>query len=134
MSCPNPIASGPPAADSSYASAARERVLPVEKSYASPRSLAANSGEESRRERAGAVTAAEVDEEILREDLDKAEKVASVFGRKLRFNIQKEANLVQIEVLDAEQDKVIRKIPPDQVVRMVERLNEMVGALWDAEA
>jgi len=133
MSYSNPIGSGPPASDSSYASAARERLAPVDTDYAI-RSFAADSGEDSRRGRGKEATTAEVDEKILREDLDKAERVASVFGRKLRFNIQKEADLVQIEVLDAEQDKVIRKIPPDQVVRMVERLNEMVGALWDAEA
>jgi flagellar protein FlaG len=75
-----------------------------------------------------------IDERALRETLAQAEKVAQAFNRQLRFEVKTEADLIQVQVVNASDGKVIRKIPPDEVVRMVERVNELLGALFDVEA
>jgi len=75
-----------------------------------------------------------IDEGALRETLAQVEKVAQAFNRHLRFEVKTEADLVQVQVVNASDGKVIRKIPPDEVVRMVERVNELLGALFDVEA
>ncbi len=66
--------------------------------------------------------------------LDQAEKMAGVFGRNLKFRYRKEADVYQVEVIDAQSDEIVRKIPSDEMVRFIENINEMLGALFDTQA
>jgi uncharacterized FlaG/YvyC family protein len=66
--------------------------------------------------------------------LDQAEKMVKVFGRNLKFRYRKEADVYQVEVIDAESKEVVRKIPSDEMVRFIENINEMLGALFDTKA
>ena len=66
--------------------------------------------------------------------LDQAEKMTKVFGRNLKFRYRKEADVYQVEVIDAESKEVVRKIPSDEMVRFIENINEMLGALFDTKA
>jgi len=66
--------------------------------------------------------------------LEKAEKVANIFGRNLKFRYREEADVYQVEVVDAESNEVVRKIPPDEMVRFIENIQELFGALFDARA
>ena len=34
-------------------------------------------------------------------------------------------------MVDQQDQKVIRKIPPDEIVSLIENINEMLGALFD---
>ena len=66
--------------------------------------------------------------------LDQAEKMASVFGRNLKFRYRKEADVYQVEVIDAQSNEIVRKIPSDEMLRFIEHINEMLGALFDEQA
>ena len=70
-------------------------------------------------------------EKDLKELFRKAEEMSRIFGRDLKFRYQKEADLYQVEVVDQQDQKVIRKIPPDEIVSLIENINEMLGALFD---
>lgn len=74
------------------------------------------------------------DETQMERLLDQAEKMASVFGRNLKFRYRKEADVYQVEVIDAQSDEIVRKIPSDEMVRFIEHINEMLGALFDTQA
>ena len=74
------------------------------------------------------------DETHMERLLDQAEKMASVFGRNLKFRYRKEADVYQVEVIDAQSDEIVRKIPSDEMVRFIEHINEMLGALFDTQA
>ena len=74
------------------------------------------------------------DEAQMERLLDQAEKMASVFGRNLKFRYRKEADVYQVEVIDAQSDEIVRKIPSDEMVRFIEHINEMLGALFDTQA
>ena len=63
-----------------------------------------------------------------------AQEMSQAFGRSLRFEVKEAAGLVQVSVLDTVSDKVIRKIPPDNIVSFIEHVREMFGALLDTEA
>ena len=67
----------------------------------------------------------------LDELFQKAEEMSRIFGRDIKFRYKKEADLYQVEVIDLQDQKVIRKIPPDEIVSLIENINEMLGALFD---
>lgn len=75
-----------------------------------------------------------VSEEQVRHAVDHANKVAKAFDRSLKFEYRKEANIYQVSVIDTTKDEVVRKIPPDEVVRFMERIGEIFGALFDVNA
>lgn len=70
------------------------------------------------------------EEEILGA-LRKAEETAKVFWRDLKFQYRKEADIYQVEVIDRREDKVVRKIPPDEIVKLIENINKLLGILFD---
>lgn len=72
--------------------------------------------------------------EDIRSAIRKAEQMAMIFDRSLKFKYIEEANIYQVHVIDhAHDDKVIRKIPPDELVHFIAAVNEMLGALFDTE-
>jgi flagellar protein FlaG len=60
--------------------------------------------------------------------------MARIFDRSLRFEYVQEAGMYQVHVVDTIRDEVIRKIPPDELIRFIAYINEMLGALLDVEA
>ncbi|NLD96573.1 MAG: flagellar protein FlaG, partial [Synergistaceae bacterium] len=42
--------------------------------------------------------------------------------------------IYQVSVIDTAKDEVIRKIPADEVVRFIERIKDMFGAMLDIQA
>ncbi len=75
-----------------------------------------------------------VSEDQVRNAVDHANKMATAFDRSLKFEYRKEADIYQVSVIDTAKDEVVRKIPPDEVVRFMERIGELFGALIDVSA
>jgi flagellar protein FlaG len=91
-------------------------------------------GVAKREKREGLVPEGGVREENLFDALQKIEKIANLLGRHLRFEVKRDAGLVQVQVVDTSNGKIVRKIPPDEIVRMVERVHQVLGAIFDQEA
>ena len=51
----------------------------------------------------------------------------------MKFEYHEETDLFQVSVLD-EEDEVIRKIPADSVLRMIENIEKLLGLAIDARA
>lgn len=75
-----------------------------------------------------------IGKEGLASAVRKAEEMARIFDRSLRFEYVEEAGIYQVHVIDTVRDEVIRKIPPDELIRFIAYINEMLGALLDVEA
>jgi len=73
-------------------------------------------------------------EESLKNAINQANTLAVAFDRSLKFEYQQEADIYQVSVIDTSKDEVVRKIPPDEVVRFIERIKELFGALFDVKA
>ena len=58
-------------------------------------------------------------------------KITEIFNRKLKYSIDKELDQVIVKVVDAETDKVIKEIPPDQLKRLYAKMKEAVGSIID---
>jgi flagellar protein FlaG len=80
-----------------------------------------------------AMEAAPFDKGRLKEALKAADRLTDYSNRKLKFEYQEEADIFQVSIMDGGDD-VIRKIPPDSVLRMIENLKRFRGSTVDTKA
>jgi uncharacterized FlaG/YvyC family protein len=66
----------------------------------------------------------EQDKESRQKLLDGTAGLMSAFDRSLRFDVIEEAGILQIKVIDSRDGSVVRKIPADEVVRIVTRIKK----------
>ncbi|MDR1979942.1 MAG: flagellar protein FlaG [Synergistaceae bacterium] len=62
-----------------------------------------------------------------REMLERAVGLALGFDRNLKFEIIKDAGILQIQVIDSSDGRVVRKIPADEVVKWVAQIKNMLS-------
>ncbi len=86
-------------------------------------------------ERAAGVTGLELGKPENREKLTELagamEQFLKVMGTELKFRIDERTNQVQVEVFDPQKDKVIQKIPPDDLLKLAASIEDMVGVFVD---
>jgi uncharacterized FlaG/YvyC family protein len=64
--------------------------------------------------------------------LDNFQVKAAMHSRYLQFTVQEDADIVQVIVRESnDEEKIIRKIPSDDIVRLIARRNEILGFLFD---
>ena len=66
-------------------------------------------------------------EQYLKEIL----RITSIFDRELRFSVNKELDQVVVKVIDSYTDKVIKEIPPEDIIKLHTRMKEVIGLLFD---
>ena len=49
----------------------------------------------------------------------------------LQFSVNKDSGRIMVTVTDEATGKVIREIPPEEIVRFAEKFDEMVGMIFD---
>ncbi|MDR3355415.1 MAG: flagellar protein FlaG [Synergistaceae bacterium] len=64
------------------------------------------------------------DKESRQKMLEHTAGLLAAFDRSLRFDVIEEAGILQIKVLDSRDGSVIRKIPADEVIRMVTHIRK----------
>ena len=57
--------------------------------------------------------------------------VLSFLGRRLKFVFHDEAQIFQIQVLDMDADKTIRKIPSDEILHFIGVMRKLLGETVD---
>jgi len=73
-------------------------------------------------------------EENLKDAVKQANKLSLIFDRSLKFEYRQEADIYQVSVIDTSKNEVVRKIPPDEIVRFIESIKDMFGAMIDVTA
>lgn len=107
-----------------------------------PANLALAGGQQVRSVRQGAdlsvLGAQESGQAFEQKDLtqlvDKINEFVQSIQRELRFSIDESSRRTVIKVFDAETDEVIRQIPAEEILNMVNRLNEVSGILLKDQA
>lgn len=69
----------------------------------------------------------------INEAMEKLKHTGEIFNRRLDFRIHEETHRVVVKVIDTETDKVIKEIPPEQILQLAARIQEMIGLLVDEE-
>ena len=75
-----------------------------------------------------------VTEDRLKDAVEQANSLSVMFDRSLKFEYRQEADIYQVSVIDTSKDEVVRKIPPDEVVRFIESIKDLFGAMLDVQA
>ena len=69
----------------------------------------------------------------LNEALEKLKTIGDIFNRRLDFEVDDDTNRIIVKVIDTKTDKVIKEIPPEQLIRLAAKIQEMIGLLVDEE-
>jgi flagellar protein FlaG len=69
----------------------------------------------------------------LNEALEKLKTIGDIFNRRLDFEVDEDTKRVIVKVIDTRTDKVIKEIPPEQLVQLAAKIQEMIGLLVDEE-
>lgn len=72
--------------------------------------------------------------ELLRDVLEVAEEHFHVKDIGLKFNIHEATGRVKVTVTDKETGDLVREIPPEQVLDLMAKIEEMMGVLFDHSA
>ncbi len=70
----------------------------------------------------------------VQEAVDEINKALHYMNERLEFSVHEETNRIIVRVLDRETEEVLREIPPEQILDLVAKLQELVGLLVDKRA
>jgi flagellar protein FlaG len=59
------------------------------------------------------------------------EQVSLTFNKKLRFEVDHQSHEVIVKVIDPLTDKVVKVLPPEELRRLHNQIEEMIGLLFD---
>lgn len=74
------------------------------------------------------------DVSFLKDVLEVAQNHCHVSGVNLDFSVHDATGTVKVDVTDKETGEVIREIPPQQILDLMARIDEMMGMLYDEKA
>jgi len=73
----------------------------------------------------------EDDKKQLEERLKKVNDSLASFGKVLKFKYDDEAQIMYVEVIDAESQEVIASLPPEFLIELSIKMKELVGLFLD---
>ncbi|MDR1378731.1 MAG: flagellar protein FlaG [Synergistaceae bacterium] len=65
---------------------------------------------------------------------ERAAELLSVFDRELKYEVLKEAGVVQLQVIDARDGRVVRKVPADEIIKLIQAMKEKLDDRVDVWA
>jgi len=71
---------------------------------------------------------------MLEEKTGQLNRALEIFNKRLRFEVHEGTERIMVKILEkrtGDTDEVIREIPPERVLDMLARLEEMIGLLID---
>lgn len=71
------------------------------------------------------------DKEILDAAGKKLEEALAERGLKLKYHVDEASDTVQVEIVDPESGKVVRKLPPDEILKLARSVREMARGFLD---
>ncbi len=71
--------------------------------------------------------------EYLDDAIVRLREAGDYFNRRLDFQVDDRTHRIVVKVIDTRTDKVIKEIPPEQLVELAAKIQEMVGLLVDEE-
>jgi flagellar protein FlaG len=70
---------------------------------------------------------------FIDEAVEKLRSAGDLFNKRLDFQVDEETNRIVVKVIDTKTDKVIKEIPPEQLLHLAAKIQEMIGLLVDEE-
>lgn len=67
----------------------------------------------------------------LQEELERLNQVSRIFDRRMNFLLHEGTNRIMVQVIDIETDRVIREIPPHEILDIISKMHTMIGLFLD---
>ena len=64
--------------------------------------------------------------DVLRDVINRTADLLTTYDRALRFEMVEDADMYQLQVIDMTDGRVVRKVPPDEVLKMIAHLKEQI--------
>ena len=74
----------------------------------------------------------QIDRAATEKVVERIQQYVTSMAVKLNFEVHDETGVVMVRVIKQETGEVIREIPPMQILDLSARIDEMIGALFDA--
>ena len=78
--------------------------------------------------------AASFSRETVMELVKHTSEILSTFDRELKYEVKDDAGVVQIQVIDSRDGRIVRKIPADEVIKIIEQLKNQLDDRVDVWA
>ena len=77
-----------------------------------------------------------VDSEKMEKVVEEVQKRMDAIGSKLQFGLQKREGLSEmvVQITDRESGELIKQFPAEEVLQIKEKLNDLIGLLFDKQA
>jgi uncharacterized FlaG/YvyC family protein len=79
----------------------------------------------------GLVGAGGSDGDNLKAEIASLERISRAFNKKLQFVIDYSSKEITVNVIDPDTDKVIKVLPPEELRRLHNKIEEAIGFLFD---
>lgn len=63
----------------------------------------------------------------------KLNRTTEAFNLSLRFKIHDETDRVVVQIIDSKEKKVIKEIPPENLLKLAAQIQDMIGVLLDTK-
>lgn len=70
-------------------------------------------------------------EEEIAYHLEKVNDTMRTFDKGLNFELHEDSGRYMVQVMDLVEEEIIREIPPEEVLNISARINEMIGLVLD---
>ena len=121
---PQPIAAQPPAvSDAPQNAEAAVRKNPAPQTNGAGKANGAAQGEKENQN--------PVNKEVLEKTLHQINRSIAAFDREMHIRVHEKTNRIMVKVMDTEENKVIREIPPEKVLDAFAQALELAGILLD---
>ncbi len=71
------------------------------------------------------------DKQKVKDAVELLNKVSRVFNKSLRFKYIEDLDRYWVKVVDLETNKVIKEIPPEEVLKLLKKIHQLIGVLFD---
>jgi len=68
---------------------------------------------------------------FIDEAIEKLRKAGGIFKSRVDFSVDEETDRIVVKVIDTETDKVIKEIPPEQLIKLAAKIQKIIGLLVD---
>lgn len=84
-------------------------------------------------EESGSIKVQEITKEFVEEIAEKMNDVASIFNASLSFSVDQPTGKRVIKVVNKDTDELIRQIPPENALKLISNMRNVMGMLLDVE-
>lgn len=67
----------------------------------------------------------------LNQAVELINEAVQMANKKFEFKVHEGTNRTMVKVIDRETEEIIREIPPEEILDLVDKMNELVGLMMD---